>query len=243
MEWTLSSSRSTQTWPSPALLCPSRTSRYQHHRHNTTTDMIVILCFFYFSPVSRIWSWQQRGLHWDVPDYDQKRGRHCAGAIWSVFHGLHTDHIVNHLIASFREKTFPATVSMWWWWWKQKMRLVADPCVTTLSVPMSCSTLAIAPRSLTSWFLRLSTVNPNSGHPETWSVCVLPRPTASPFPPQPRCMWWECCSVWGSSFLSTCSLCWWPVWRTSGKTFALSCCFLWFCYRLSCWWEVRSVDG
>lgn len=136
--------------------------------------LLLISVSFDVSPVSRIWSWQQRGLHWDVPDYDQKRGHHCAGTIWSVLHGccfkqsesemclcaLHTDHIMLHLIVSFREKTFPATVFMWWWWWKQKMRLVVDPCGSTLSVRMSWSMLAIAPRSSTSWFLLLLTVSP-----------------------------------------------------------------------------------
>lgn len=29
-----------------------------------------------------LWPWQQRGLHWDVSDYDQKRRHHCAGRAW-----------------------------------------------------------------------------------------------------------------------------------------------------------------
>lgn len=31
------------------------------------------------SIVPCVWSWQQRGLHWDVPDDDQKRGHHRSG--------------------------------------------------------------------------------------------------------------------------------------------------------------------
>lgn len=37
-----------------------------------------------FFSVPRLWPWQQCGLYWDVPDYDQKRRNHCAGSVWYV---------------------------------------------------------------------------------------------------------------------------------------------------------------
>lgn len=62
------------------------------------------------------------------------------------------------------------------------------------------------------------------------------------FPPQLRCMWWGCSSVWASSCRSTCSLCWWPVWRTDGRTSKLSCAFLLLWHQLGCWWVIGSVN-
>ena len=44
---------------------------------------IIFLCyaFLIFSSVPCLWPRQQCGLHWDVPDYDQKRCHHCAGSV------------------------------------------------------------------------------------------------------------------------------------------------------------------
>lgn len=170
--WTLWSSRSTRTWPFPAPLCPSRTSRYtlplptsspqtrllmssngpcivdsmQYHHlatwgqnevHDSVgavpsphcqcydvlrrltniwitfvvnswynivifmqscSSYLLSLCVSYsmfvfllvsFLLVSSLWPWQQCGLHWDVPDYDQKRCHHSAGRVW---------HTVAHMV-------------------------------------------------------------------------------------------------------------------------------------------------
>ena len=49
----------------------------------TCNIFIVCLSIFFLCILSVpcLWPGQQCGLHWDVPDYDQKRCHHCAGSV------------------------------------------------------------------------------------------------------------------------------------------------------------------
>lgn len=47
--------------------------------------------------MSRLWPWQQRGLYWNVSDYDKKRCHYCAGSSFFFFF-LHSSISLNQIV-------------------------------------------------------------------------------------------------------------------------------------------------